>query len=72
MINSLGYTVFAPKESLKLAKFSHFAEKMAELKKKNLKSKKRFQASIEKTVHIQEWIMILKVVVNNIVDIIQS
>ena len=48
MINSLGYTVFTPEESLKLAKFSHFAEKMAEFrirKNKSKISKKSFRGS---------------------------
>ena len=62
MINSLKYTVFTPRVS-KLAKFSHFAEKIV------------FWSTLEdpseKAVHLEELVTIFKVVEYNIVDIIR-
>ena len=55
------YTVFTPRV-LKLAKLSHFAEKIGFWS--------TLDVPIEKTVHLQEWVMIVKNVVNTIVDII--
>ena len=67
MINSLGYTVFIPRVS-EVGKIQPFRRKksLERLLVRNL------QALSEKTVHIQELIMIFKDVVNNIVDIIHS
>ena len=53
---------FSLEEPLKLAIFSHFAENIIFLS--------TLEASSEKTVHIQELVMIFKVVLNNIIDII--
>ena len=61
MRNSLGYTVLL-KEPLKLAKFSFFAEKIVFWS--------NAEAPREKTVHLWELVIVLKVVVNNIVGII--
>ena len=56
------YTVFTPRV-LKLAKFSHFAEKIGFWS--------NLEAPSEKTVHFEELVMIFKVVEYNIVDIIR-
>ena len=60
---------FHPKESLKLAKFSDFAEKISNFAEK-IVFWSTLQAPSKKTVHLQELVMVFKVAVNNIVDII--
>ena len=52
---------FSLQQSLKLVKFSHFAEKIVFWS--------NLEAPSEKTMHIQELVMIFKVVLNNIIDI---
>ena len=61
MINSRGFTVFFPRAS-EVEKFSNFAEKIVFWS--------TLEAPTEKTVHFRELVMLLKVVPNNIVDII--
>ena len=56
MINLLGYILFSLQQPLKLAKFSHFIEKIVFWE--------TLEAPREKTVHLQELIIKNKVVYN--------
>ena len=61
MINSLGCALFIPRAS-KVGKIQPFCRKIVFWSIS--------EAPKEKTVHLREWFMLVKDVVNNIVDII--
>ena len=59
--NSLIYTIFTPRAS-EVGKMQPFCRRNSFLS--------NLEAPREKTVYLREWVMLFKVVVNNIVDII--
>ena len=63
MTNSVGYTVFTPRVS-EVGKIQQFRKKLVFWS--------ILEAPSNKTVHLQELVIILKIVVNNIIDIIHS
>ena len=69
MINSLGHTVFTPRVS-EVGKIKPFRKKKSAISQKKIVFWSTLQAPSKKTVHLQELVVVFKVVVNNIVDII--